>query len=470
MHRWHCLLGLQVFLILIFGHAQAFVVRPLSSLERQTIKTDIIIRARAIRVTPSTSPNEFELIRFQILEVLKGLPASEKEIVVSNRFWNTKRNTWKRGECDAVLFLNWDSGILQISHLVSMTEPEEIVFWCSDFRRLSEPDEILEVLREAIKVPGMANAGEFTAWDGRRHLIVPRNQVLLWSACNWANSSKPQLRQSGAQALALFDAPDIPARLRPLMADPYSKFEGEALWLQRIYPVRQAASSWYINRVLSPPPAVLVEPVFERIGTRKLLLSAVLILLCLGFSIATARAIRVFPRPHSSQSVHPAFILAVLVSVVSAIVWLRTWHMVDEFALTGNSTWEIAFMRGKFLCTRLDPIQPTGVFHACYSTVSGLEDRWEFANAGQPLFSWLPGIRTATGTFSPSTQGISHDYRVITVTLWPIVTLLAIPVGLPMVSHLQRRRRLRRGLCPYCGFDLRATADRCPECGNVAGK
>jgi hypothetical protein len=40
-----------------------------------------------------------------------------------------------------------------------------------------------------------------------------------------------------------------------------------------------------------------------------------------------------------------------------------------------------------------------------------------------------------------------------------------LPTAVAIGSSLMQRRRGRTGVCPICGYDLRATPDRCPECG-----
>ena len=58
---------------------------------------------------------------------------------------------------------------------------------------------------------------------------------------------------------------------------------------------------------------------------------------------------------------------------------------------------------------------------------------------------------------------------VVTGAFWPLVLAAAMLPAWRLVSYGRHliHRRGRKGLCLECGYDLRATPDRCPECGAV---
>ena len=76
--------------------------------------------------------------------------------------------------------------------------------------------------------------------------------------------------------------------------------------------------------------------------------------------------------------------------------------------------------------------------------------RWGFAYDG-PL--WSDGGRSI---------GVPHSALAATWAVLPAIWLSL------MLRRRRRARRLARGRCPACGYDLRATPDQCPECGAVS--
>jgi len=53
------------------------------------------------------------------------------------------------------------------------------------------------------------------------------------------------------------------------------------------------------------------------------------------------------------------------------------------------------------------------------------------------------------------------------VPLWFLLLLFSIPLAIAARSSIRRWRRRRAGCCEVCGYDLRASGERCPECGTA---
>jgi hypothetical protein len=80
------------------------------------------------------------------------------------------------------------------------------------------------------------------------------------------------------------------------------------------------------------------------------------------------------------------------------------------------------------------------------------------------IVTWATGVIDAVNEWF-----LHHNQGIAEATL--LLGLASIPVWFPTFWKRERQqKRLRQGKCRSCGYDLRATPDRCPECGEVPNK
>jgi hypothetical protein len=80
--------------------------------------------------------------------------------------------------------------------------------------------------------------------------------------------------------------------------------------------------------------------------------------------------------------------------------------------------------------------------------------------------SWL-GCGYSSYALAGSNGWATPQARELRIPLWFPLALFA---ALPIARWLVHRRQFAAGMCSQCGYDLRATPNRCPECGTIPPK
>ena len=87
-------------------------------------------------------------------------------------------------------------------------------------------------------------------------------------------------------------------------------------------------------------------------------------------------------------------------------------------------------------------------------TVSGSSNKYS------KLTSYWRTLQAWSGIYAPSRN---NEY---VVPYWVVFLISLIPITCSAIIQRRKAMRCARfGLCPTCGYDLRASPDRCPECG-----
>ena len=173
--------------------------------------------------------------------------------------------------------------------------------------------------------------------------------------------------------------------------------------------------------------------------------------------------------------------VSLLLCVAVCVLWVRSHRVRDELAWVDRHTLPHGSLSRQ---TRSGIVVERGEVSVGHSSRTWDSDSMPMEN--EPDFSWTaeptggPPL-TITGLSVWRRMGFAYhrdlskmgtfytfDSREVVFPFWGLALVLAaLPVAFAG-SRVRTSSRRRRSLCPSCGYDLRASPGRCPECGAAA--
>jgi hypothetical protein len=164
--------------------------------------------------------------------------------------------------------------------------------------------------------------------------------------------------------------------------------------------------------------------------------------------------------------------LVAVLCVTVAVLWARSYRHADFVAVYGTAArlQGAASQAGGLILfhsnLRFEQEKP---FHFDCGSVPAEDFDVRGMLFGGPGDAWsFAGLGVAQGDLPLGLGSLPSHYVAAAVPHWAAVALTLVPSVLWVRRTVRRRGRLRRGQCGECGYDLRSTPDRCPECGAAA--
>jgi hypothetical protein len=166
------------------------------------------------------------------------------------------------------------------------------------------------------------------------------------------------------------------------------------------------------------------------------------------------------------------WISSLLLAVATGAAWVRSYFVRDLISFgrqDGNCHVAQSILGNIHLLSNLDGGCSGGVSYNADRLARGAI--WNGGMSSYPVnverhlgFVWQTYAHVPTDYAFLGTLTTRH--RLIVIPYWSLAALFAIAPGWRLLQSI-RGRRVTPGVCRGCGYDLRATPDRCPECGRV---
>jgi hypothetical protein len=148
--------------------------------------------------------------------------------------------------------------------------------------------------------------------------------------------------------------------------------------------------------------------------------------------------------------------LSFLLFVTTVLLWLRSYIAADSIRWNVPPHGGVSFLSsgGRFTLSMYAGVEGmVGGFQHLSQSPFDFDDqtaRWFLSYHNWLGFGFGPGFADAGPVIAP---------------YWFVTLLTCISPLWLFLSGRKSRRQQTLGLCPSCGYDLRASKDRCPECG-----